>query len=228
MQLYAITDRSLLSTPQGSTGPAALGALARQWAVAGVAYIQVREKDLSTDELAAWSEAVVKAAKGTRTKVLINGTPRSAAAVKAHGVHLPAGWTAEAIRAARNVFDQHKTIATISVACHSDAEVVRARDLGADVALLSPVFEKRLRQPAATEESSPSDAPMSRPGMGLSVFREACRLASAHFCLGGRNCVECPAVRGSRRRWHRRHPPVYGQGRGLAQPRRTVTPSCCA
>jgi thiamine-phosphate pyrophosphorylase len=202
LQLYAITDRSLLSTPQGSTGPAALGALARQWAEAGVDYIQVREKDLSTDELAAWSEAVVKAAKGTRTKVLINGTPRSAAAVKAHGVHLPAGWTAEAIRAARNVFDQHKTIATISVACHSDAEVVRARDLGADVALLSPVFEKRLRQPAVTEESSPLDAPMSRPGMGLSVFREACRLASPLpiFALGGvtasnaSQCVEAGAV----------------------------------
>jgi thiamine-phosphate pyrophosphorylase len=132
LQLYAITDRSLLSIPRGSTGPAALGTVARRWAEAGVAYIQVREKDLSTDELAAWSEAVVKAAKGTSTRVLINGTPRSAIAINAHGVHLPAGWTADAIRAARNVFDQHKSTATISVACHSDAEVVRARDLGAD------------------------------------------------------------------------------------------------
>ena len=199
MQLYAITDRSLLSIPPGSTGPATLGALARQWAEAGVNYIQVREKDLSTDELAAWSEAVVKAARGTRTRVLINGTPRSAAAVQADGVHLPAGWTAEAIRAARNVFDQHKTTATISVACHSDAEVVRARDLGADVALLSPVFEKRLRQPAATEGPPQTGSPTSRPGMGLAIFREACQLAAPMpvFALGGvtaANAQQCVAA----------------------------------
>jgi thiamine-phosphate pyrophosphorylase len=204
LQLYAITDRSLLSVPKGSTGPSVLGALARQWAHSGVAYIQVREKDLSTDELAAWSEAVVHAARGTSARVLINGTPRSAAAVKAHGVHLPAGWTAEAIRAARNVFDQHKTIATISVACHSDAEVVRARDLGADVALLSPVFEKRLRQPASSSPAAiaEADAPTSRPGMGLSVFRDACRLAAPMpiFALGGvtaanaQQCVDAGAA----------------------------------
>ena len=202
LQLYAITDRSLLSIPHDSTGPTTLGALARQWTEGGVTYIQVREKDLSTDELAAWSEAVVEAATGTGTRVLINGTPRSAAAVKAHGVHLPAGWTAEAIRAARNVFDQHNTTATISVACHSDAEVVRARDLGADLAVLSPVFEKRLRQPSASEASSPTDWPMTRPGMGLAVFREACQLAAPMpvFALGGvtaanaRQCVEAGAA----------------------------------
>lgn len=186
MQLYAITDRSLLPVVEGSTGPATLGALARRWAEAGVTYIQVREKDLSTDELAAWSEAVVEAVKGTRTQVLINGTPRSAVAVNASGVHLPAGWTADAIRAARNVFDQHNATATISVACHSDAEVVRARDLGADLALLSPLFEKRLRQPA-TKDVAPTEPATSRPGMGIAAFREACRLAAPLpvFALGG-------------------------------------------
>jgi thiamine-phosphate pyrophosphorylase len=200
MQLYAITDRSLLSIPDGKTGPEALAALARSWVKGGVDYIQVREKDLSVDQLAAWSEAVVKAAKGSATRVLINGTPRSAAAVGADGVHLPAGWTAEAIRAARNVFAQHGTPharpAVVSVACHSDAEVVRARDLGADLALLSPVFEKRLRQGATT------DAPMRREGMGLKVFRDACRLAAPLpvFALGGVTtqnasaCVEAGAA----------------------------------
>ena len=202
MQLYAITDRSLLSVPEGSTGPATLGAVARRWAAAGVAYIQVREKDLSPDELAAWTEAVVKAAKGTSTKVLINGAPRAAAAVRAHGVHLPAGWTADAIRAARNVFDQHKSTATISVACHSDAEVVRARDLGADLALLSPVFEKRLRQLTESELVVAPDSPSSRPGMGLKVFRDACNLAAPMpiFALGGvtaanaQQCVDAGAT----------------------------------
>jgi thiamine-phosphate pyrophosphorylase len=193
MELYAITDRSLLDASPGQGGPEALGALARGWAQGGVDFIQVREKDLSVDELAAWSEAVVKAAKGSATRVLINGTPRSAAAVGAHGVHLPAGWTAEAIRAARNVFEQHgvkgKPATVVSVACHSDAEVVRARDLGADLALLSPVFEKRLRQhPESPDAKTDADFhPSRRVGMGLKVFREACRLAAPLpvFALGG-------------------------------------------
>ena len=202
MQLYAITDRSLLPSSGDGSGPKGLGQLARGWAQGAVDYIQVREKDLSVDELAAWGEAVVRAAHGTATRVLINGTPRTAAAVGAHGIHIPAGWTADAIRAARNVFEQHgrqpRTPAVISVACHSDAEVVRARDLGADLALLSPVFEKRLRQvPADGRDSAPT-----RPGMGLAVFREACRLAAPLpiFALGGvtaanaQQCVEAGAA----------------------------------
>jgi thiamine-phosphate pyrophosphorylase len=201
MQLYAITDRSMLDDAHGSVGPAALGALAREWAEGGVDYIQVREKDLSVDELAAWSEAVVKAAKGFPAKVLVNGTPRSAAAVGAHGVHLPAGWTADAIHAARHVFEQHgprrSKAAMISVACHSDAEVARARDLGADLALLSPVFEKRLRQ-VKSLKGDPEFNSSVRVGMGLTMFREACRMAAPLpvFALGGvtvdnaRQCVE--------------------------------------
>jgi thiamine-phosphate pyrophosphorylase len=199
MQLYAITDRSLLDVSKGRSGPEALGVLAHGWAKGGVDFIQVREKDLSVDELAAWSEAVVKAARGTPARVLINGTPRSAAAVGAHGVHLPAGWTAEAIRAARNVFEQHGAkhakAAVVSIACHSDAEVVRARDLGADLALLSPVFEKRLRQPQSGRPSPQNPGakadddfhPERRVGMGLKVFRDACRLAAPLpvFALGG-------------------------------------------
>jgi thiamine-phosphate pyrophosphorylase len=201
MQLYAITDRSLL--PAGS-GPGGLGELARSWAEGGVAYIQVREKDLSVDELAAWSEAVVKAVQGTSTKVLINGTPRSANAVGADGVHLPAGWTAEAIRAARNVFEhssRQTAPAIVSVACHSDAEVVRARDLRADLALLSPVFEKRLRQTGLGIDADDALS-TTRAGMGLTVFRESCLLASPLpvFALGGvtvsnaHQCVEAGAV----------------------------------
>jgi thiamine-phosphate pyrophosphorylase len=204
MQLYAITDRSLLPASGDGSGPRGLGALARSWAAGGVAFIQVREKDLSVDELAAWSEAVVKAVQGTATKVLINGTPRSAHAVGADGIHLPAGWTAEAIRAARNVFEQSNrqtAPAIVSVACHSDAEAVRARDLGADLALLSPVFEKRLRQPG-TGTDSDRTLGATRVGMGLTVFRESCRLAAPLpvFALGGvttsnaRQCVEAGAV----------------------------------
>ena len=193
MQLYAITDRSLLATEDaGSSGPQTqkgLAELARSWAEGGVAYIQIREKDLSTDALATLTEAVVAETKNFPVQVLVNGTPRVAVAAGAHGVHLPAGWTAEAIAAARNVFQQRGRKAVISVACHSSAETIRARDLGADIALLSPVYEKRLRQP--DDEGEPDLEKelkmVTRPGMGLAVFREACALSAPLpiFALGG-------------------------------------------
>ena len=208
MQLYAITDRSLLpSDDLASAGPhttKALAALARSWAEGGVSYIQIREKDLSADLLGTLSEAVVAETKSFKTHVLVNGTPRVAAAAGADGVHLPAGWTAMAIDAARNVFQQRGRTAIISVACHSSAETIRARDLGADLALLSPVYEKRLRQ---VDDGVATDLKKemkmeTRPGMGLAVFREACALSAPLpiFALGGitaanaQQCVEAGAA----------------------------------
>jgi thiamine-phosphate pyrophosphorylase len=202
MQLYAITDRSMLGITDDQAGQTnqALAALARSWAEGGVAYIQIREKDLSSDALAALSEAVVAETRGFKAHVLVNGTPRVAAAAGAGGVHLPAGWTAEAIAAARNVFQQRGHKAIVSVACHSSAETVRARDLGADLALLSPVFEKRLRQQPAgkTKKSDPDLQGGTKTGMGLTVFREACEISAPLpiFALGGvtasnaRQCVD--------------------------------------
>ena len=211
MQLYAVTDRSLLSVDDPddviSAGPKtakALAALARTWAEGGVAYIQIREKDLSTDALATLSEAVVAATRSFKVHVLVNGTPRVAAAAGASGVHLPAGWTAEAIDAARNVFQQRNRKAIVSVACHSSAETVRARDLGADVALLSPVYEKRLRQPVpGSDPNLRKEWKMeTQGGIGLAVFRESCSLAAPLpvFALGGVTaanagaCVEAGAA----------------------------------
>ncbi len=209
MQLYAITDRSLVTQSDGAPPvdvTQALAALALRWAESGVAYIQIREKDLSTDALATLSEAIVAATSKYPVKILVNGTPRVAAAAGASGVHLPAGWTAEAIAAARNVFQQRHEAAVVSVACHSGAEAVRARDLGADLALLSPVYEKRLRQSISTKGGSagPTSLPEAefKPGMGLAVFREACSLAAPLpvFALGGvtaanaRQCVEAGAM----------------------------------
>ena len=206
MQLYAITDRSLLDSSPATSPQQALAELARRWAESGVAYIQIREKDLSADALAALSEAVVGATSSFPVKVLVNGTPRVAAAAGASGVHLPAGWTAEAIAAARNVFQQRHEAAIVSVACHSSAEVVRARDLGADLALLSPVFEKTLRQsvspPGAGAGPTSRSHAETRPGMGLTTFREACALAAPLpvFALGGvtaanaRQCVQAGAA----------------------------------
>jgi thiamine-phosphate pyrophosphorylase len=208
MQLYAITDRSLLATAESEgcspNQQKALAALARSWAEGGVSYIQIREKDLSSDALATLAEAVVAETKPFKARVLVNGTPRVAAAAGASGVHLPAGWTAEAIAAARNVFQQRGHTAIVSVACHSSAETVRARDLGADLALLSPVFEKRLRQrPIGAKLNLEREMePATRIGMGLTIFREACALSAPLpiFALGGvtaangRQCVEAGAA----------------------------------
>jgi thiamine-phosphate pyrophosphorylase len=211
MQLYAITDRSLL--PSGDEAMQALPALARSWAEGGVAYIQIREKDLAAGALAALSAAMVAATAGYPTRVLVNGPPHIALAADACGVHLPAGWasnatasasrsaTGDPIAAARRVFAERRREAVISVACHSSEEAVLARDLGADLALLAPVFEKRLREPRGLDQPPDHELP-ARPGMGLAAFAEACRMAAPLpvFALGGvtaaraRQCVAAGAA----------------------------------
>jgi thiamine-phosphate pyrophosphorylase len=66
--------------------------------------------------------------------LLIAGDPGLARQVRAQGVHWPEGLMRRARR-------RHSGIVT--VAAHSEAALIRARSIGADAALLSPVFPTR-------------------------------------------------------------------------------------
>ncbi len=176
MKLYAITDAARLAVDQ-SNREDALVALAGQWAAGGVAFIQIREKNLATGALERLARRVVEAvrAAGTETAVLINGRADVAMAVGANGVHLPGVSDLSAPLVKQLFAECHRPEPLVSVACHSVAEIEKARDLGADIALFAPVFGKNLPDGIAL------------PGVGLEELRRACEIAGAMqvYVLGG-------------------------------------------
>jgi thiamine-phosphate pyrophosphorylase len=157
---------------------AGLLADARRWALAGVEFVQLREKHLEGGELLQLAEsfATIFDEHGRRTKLLVNRRADIALAAGADGVHLtsrPGELTAPQVRrvfAAAGVGE-----ALVSVSCHSVAEVERARDTGVDLILFGPVFEKRVGGEVVVA------------GVGLGALAEACAGAgtTSVLALGG-------------------------------------------
>ncbi|MGA7886460.1 MAG: thiamine phosphate synthase [Acidobacteriaceae bacterium] len=194
MLLYAITNRALLPGDEDARRKR-LAELAAEWAQGGVAYIQVREKDMPLTELQALAAKVVEAVRGTgaETKVLVNGPAQVALDAGADGVHLPSTQAARtagdpgtavaqnAAQAAEQVYARAGREVVVSAACHSADEIKQAA--GADLLLFSPVFEK------VTAEQ------ITR-GEGLTALREAVELAKPVpvLALGGvteKNAAAC-------------------------------------
>ena len=157
------------------------GELARE----GVAYVLVREKQLSAGELAEVCRVVLQAVRGagTATKVLVAGRLDVAVAVGADGVNLSGAVGELTALQAREMMPE----AFVSVSCHSVADIVQASAGGADAVLFGPVFGKRV------------DGVEVLPAVGLEALREACRVAgeSPVFALGGvsaENAAECVAA----------------------------------
>jgi thiamine-phosphate pyrophosphorylase len=186
---YAITNRALYSgdTPQQQ---ASLLRQASRWAVDGIDFIQLREKDLPAATLADLARAILQAIARTAgpTKLLINSRPDIAIATCAHGVHIttaPGELTPTQIRELYAAANLPTPIVTVS--CHSLEEVNHARDSHADAILFAPVFEKTIDGRAAV------------PGQGLDKLRAACRAASPVpvYALGGvthQNAASCLEV----------------------------------
>jgi thiamine-phosphate pyrophosphorylase len=155
---------------------------------AGVDYIQLREKDLSTRELEALSGRALRrihqlkaVSSGLGTHLLINSRTDVSLASGANGVHLPADDLNP--MEIRRLWKQFRAgepgTVTISVSCHSLEEVARAEASGADLAIFAPVFEKK-------------DAPGSRPA-GLDALRQACKARIPVLALGGVTLENAPA-----------------------------------
>ncbi|MDR5726653.1 MAG: thiamine phosphate synthase [Terriglobia bacterium] len=216
--LYAITDRRLYAESEASARVRLLE-LAAEWAASGVAFIQLREKDLTAREQVELARAMlmtissvgwrsagdglfagrvrsVAAGHGSQaTRLLVNGRADVALAAGADGVHLPAGQDALTPEEVRRIFAAAERVQPpiISVSCHTMQEVETARRQSADCILFAPVFEKVLRERgmAATGGASPV-----LPGAGLEVLQQACRAAAPVpvFALGGvtaENAADC-------------------------------------
>jgi thiamine-phosphate diphosphorylase len=80
-RLMLVTDRSLVP-------PGALPALVEQAVAGGVDAVQLREKDLPSEELIALGKDLRAVTRG-RALLIVNGTIEQAMACEADGVHLP-------------------------------------------------------------------------------------------------------------------------------------------
>ena len=111
-----------------------LPGLARAAALAGVDYVQVREKDLSARALRDLVTAVLAAIAGTATQVLVNSRPDIAVITGALGVQLPEEGLppADVKRAFPSL--------TVGASCHSLEGARRAEAEGADFVVLGPIF----------------------------------------------------------------------------------------
>ncbi len=200
--LYYVTDRSAFPGDESARRRRLLEKIADA-ARAGVDYIQLREKDLSTRDLENLARDAVRVIHETRSQapgpvpltpaLLINSRSDIALAVGANGVHLRSDdippqdvkqiWMCGAGTLARGDSSQ---LPLIGVSCHSPSEVAHAAACGATFAVFAPVFEKQ-------------DAPVARP-TGLPLLRQACEADIPVLALGGitlsnaRSCLEAGAA----------------------------------
>jgi len=153
---------------------------------AGGLCVQLRDRSRLKVSLRVFAGRLRLATRVVGARLIVNGDPRIARDVGADGVHLGRG--AGGVRDARSILRD----AWVSTAAHSDDDVRRASDEGADAVLVSPVFATR----------PPSASAQAKQARGLDALRSArslARPAMAVYALGGvtaenaRACVEAGA-----------------------------------
>lgn len=123
--IYAITNLSEMGK-----GPF-LKALA-QALDQGLQLLQIREKQLTQDELAAFTHEVLTLCVPYQAKVMLNGDVDLALQWGVHGVHL----TSHALMQ----LQQKPSWMLVAAACHDTQQLAQAAQLGLDFVVLSPVL----------------------------------------------------------------------------------------
>ncbi len=108
----------------------------------GLRMIQVRDKEMEASSRLQLACEIVQRARHYHARVLVNGNVDLARAAGADGVHL------DATQLAR--LSQRPDVDWVGASCHSEAELARAAEIGADFALLSPVLPTLTHPGAAT------------------------------------------------------------------------------
>jgi thiamine-phosphate pyrophosphorylase len=130
--IYVITDRRALPEASWPSQLELLAAAARL----GATHIQIREKDLSAQQLAEYTRQAIAVARPHGTRILVNDRADVALAVGADGVHLRVtSLSAGEVRA----FAPPDFL--IGVSTHSLAEAQAAQNGGANFITCGPVYE---------------------------------------------------------------------------------------
>jgi thiamine-phosphate diphosphorylase len=172
---YLITDGSAKVDPRRWL------AHLEYWMKQGVDFVQIREPEMSTYDLATLVREV--RARSNSVRILVNDRGDVAIATGADGVHLRDG----SIEPNRLRFITTRRL-IISVACHNVPGAVAATRSGADYVVLAPVFD-------------PLSKAATRPPLGLEAVREAAASVTIPVvALGGitpqnaRDCVNAGAA----------------------------------
>jgi thiamine-phosphate pyrophosphorylase len=169
-RLYLITDRQIARAPLAEVIDDALAA-----APAGAVAVQLREKDLEGGTLFQLARRLREVTRRRGALLFVNGRVDVALAAQADGVHLPGGGLSPGH--VRRLFPG----ALVGISTHAVVEVSRARDEGADFAVLGPLYE------------TPSKAGYGEP-LGLAPVRAAAKLGVPIYGVGGVNATRAPAV----------------------------------
>jgi thiamine-phosphate diphosphorylase len=139
---------------------------------AGALCVQIRDRSRLKASLRVFAGRLRIATRAVGAWLLVNGDARIARDVGADGVHLGRG--AGSVAEARFILCG----GWVSTAAHSDEDVRRASDDGADAVLVSPVFPTR----------PPRSSGRAKEARGLEAIRSARALAgsrTAVYALGG-------------------------------------------
>lgn len=160
-RLYAITDRHRCA-------PTPLTEVITELLDSGVTAIQLREKDLGSEELCHLAQPIAELCQNYKAKLFINTDIRVARNIGAAGVHLPAN--AESVGSGKS-----QTSDNLYIGCsvHSLNAAEKREAEGADFLTYSPIY------PTA-----------SKPGYGPAVGVENLAKVASHiklpvFALGG-------------------------------------------
>ena len=187
MLLYYITDRKQFPGTDQKRWERLLDNICEA-ARRGIDYIQLREKDLSGRELERLAREVAQMirASGSKTQLLINSRTDIALAVGADGVHLRSSdiYPKDVRKIWREANGAKDPV--VAVSCHTEAEVIAAKQSGADFVVFGPVFEK----------SELAEIHVA----GLQGLGSACRHDIPVLALGGvtltnaQSCIEAGAA----------------------------------
>lgn len=162
--LYVVTDRLKLAEKTGDSSFSCLVEFIRRAIAAGVDMIQIRERDLTTQELVNLVDRVSCLAS-SRTRLLVNDRADVAAAQAGVGVHLATRSIPP--HAVREAFGN----ILIGASTHTLGEIREAEESGADFVVFGPVFDteskRKFGPPAGLDALKAAVAAASIPVLGI-------------------------------------------------------------